>query len=334
MLLLDLLSLLLLYRRLLLLNLLLLLLVVLLLLRVPRMTGQRLLGRVLLMLLRVMLLVLLMMREDGVVGDGLAHGGREEHRRRVGLGLYLLARGRGALSRHVEGAGDMDVGGARRGIGDGRVDGGGGVEEVLRVGLGRLLRRVGLRLVGRGGLGSRRLLVGLGGVGGRKGGAASEARLGETQAVGIGPGRAQASHDGRGLSLSSVGDTARALMAGGGWEGRQAVTQTRNRAVGLEAAGTNTKSRKRRQQSTRRQETRARRASNHGPVGVKSGGGVSSLLSSAGRSRVEGRLGWLATANVVASAASAMPWIVEIAKRLQFPARPARCPVYVYRLEE
>lgn len=187
---LDLLSLLLLYG-LLLLNLL-LLLMVLLLLRVSRMAGQCLLRRVLLRMLWVVLRMVLV-REDRVVRDWLAHRCREEHGRRVRLGLHLLPRRSGALlSRHI---GDVDVRGARRGIGDTCVDRRRRVEEVLRIAL-RLLRRIGLlRLVGRGRLRRRRLFVGLVRVGGSKAGVASEGRLGETQAVGIGPGLAQVGHD-------------------------------------------------------------------------------------------------------------------------------------------
>lgn len=198
---LDLLSLLLLYG-LLLLNRLLLLLVVLL-LRVPRMTGQCLLRRMLLRVLRVVLRMVLV-REDRVVCDGLAHRRREEHGRRVRLGLHLLPRRSGALLSR-QGIGDVDVGRARRGIGDACVDRRRRVEEVLRVALRRLLRRIGLRLVWRGRLRRRRLFVGLVRVGGSKAGAASaEGRLGE-QAVGIGPGLAQVGHDeaSRGRSVAS-----------------------------------------------------------------------------------------------------------------------------------
>ncbi|KAL6807975.1 hypothetical protein GGI42DRAFT_319400 [Trichoderma sp. SZMC 28013] len=187
---LDLLSLLLLYGLLLLL----LLLLVVLLLRVPRMAGQCLLRRVLLRVLRVVLRMVLV-REDGVVCDRLAHRGREEHGRRVRLGLHLLPRRSGALLSR-QGIGDVDVGRARRGIGDAGVDRRRRVEEVLRIALRRLLRRIGLRLVWRGRLRRRRLLVGLVRVGGSEAGAASaEGRLGESQAVGIGPGLAQVGHD-------------------------------------------------------------------------------------------------------------------------------------------
>lgn len=198
---LDLLSLLLLYG-LLLLNRLLLLLVVLL-LRVPRMTGQCLLRRMLLRVLRVVLRMVLV-REDRVVCDGLAHRRREEHGRRVRLGLHLLPRRSGALLSR-QGIGDVDVGRARRGIGDACVDRRRRVEEVLRVALRRLLRRICLRLVWRGRLRRRRLFVGLVRVGGSEAGVASEGRLGETQAVGIGPGLAQVSHDeaSRGRSVAS-----------------------------------------------------------------------------------------------------------------------------------
>lgn len=181
---LDLLGLLLLYG-LLLLNLLLLLLMVLL-LRV----AQCLLRRMLLRVLRVVLLMVLV-REERVVWHRLAHRRREEHGRRVRLGLHLLARRRGALLSR-QGIGDVDVGSARRGIGDTWVDRRRRVEEVKALRL--LLRRIGLRLVGRGSLRRGRLFVWLVCVGGSKG-VASVVRLGETQAVGIGPGLAQSSHD-------------------------------------------------------------------------------------------------------------------------------------------
>lgn len=199
--------------------LLLLLLVMLLLLRVARMPAQCLLRRMLRMLLRMMLRMMLLMREDGIVGDGLVHGAREEHRRRVRLRLDLLPRRSSPLARHVDGVWRMDIGRPRRGARDGCVDRGGRVEEVLVLGIRALRRllRIGLRLVRRGGLGGRRLLVRLVCV--RRGeGAASEAGLRETQAMRVGPGRAQAGHDG--LAMASSRDAAKL------WRGE---SRTRNR---------------------------------------------------------------------------------------------------------
>lgn len=228
----------------------------------------------------------------------------------------------------------MDVRGARRGIGDGRVDGGGGIEEVLRVGLGRLLRRVGLRLVGRGGLGGGRLLVGLGGVGGRKGGAASEARLGEAQAVGVGSGRAQASHDGRGQrSLSSVGHGAGAGAVGGRRASKLVTHNTRasKRSWGLDHRH-ETRSRDdednefndNRDTSEQAITARSRRR-----VGACRRRRYRRCCQPAGRgSRGESvgsrrRTSWPAPLQ-------RCPGSVEIAKRLQFPARAAFFPcVYI-----
>lgn len=189
-----------------LLGLLLLMVLLLLLLRVTRMPTQCLLRRMLLMLLlRMVLRMVLLVREDGVVGDGLGHGAREEHRRRVRLRLDLLARRSGALARYVDGIGHMDVWRPRRGARDSCVDGRGRVEEVLVLGIrARRLLRIGLRLVRRGGLGRRRLLVRLVCVRRGEGRAASvEGGLRETQAMRVGPGRAQAGHDGAGDAASS-----------------------------------------------------------------------------------------------------------------------------------
>lgn len=120
----------------------------------------------------------------------------------------------------------MDIGGPRRGIGDACVDRGRRVEEVLRIrARRRLLRRIGLRLVGRSGLRRRRLLVGLVCVGGRKG-VASEGRLREIQAVCIGPGRAQASHD-----ELLVGDASRPAEAEAEKQKQTEVDSSREKAA-------------------------------------------------------------------------------------------------------
>lgn len=140
--------------------------------------------------------MVLLVREDGVVGNGLVHGAREEHRRRVRLRLDLLPRRSSPLARHVDGVRHMDIRRPRRGARDGCVDRGGRVEEVLMLGVRALRRllRIGLRLIRRGGLGRRRLLVRLVCVRRGEGRAASEAGLRETQAMRVGRG-AQASHD-------------------------------------------------------------------------------------------------------------------------------------------
>ncbi|KAL7893602.1 hypothetical protein HDV64DRAFT_261865 [Trichoderma sp. TUCIM 5745] len=179
--------------------LLLMVLLLLLLLRVARMPTQCLLRRMLLMLLRMMLGMVLLVREDGVVADG------EEHRRRGRLWLELLARRSCSLARHVDGVGHMDVWRPRRSARDTCIHGRGRVEEMMLGIRARRLLRIGLRLVRRGGLGRRRLLVRLVCVRRGEAAAASAVGLWEVE-VRVGPGRAQAGHDGAGdaadLSIS------------------------------------------------------------------------------------------------------------------------------------
>lgn len=140
------------------------------------------------------------------MADGLGHGAREEHRRRGRLWLDLPARRSCPLARHVDGVGHMDVWRPRRGARDTRIHGRGRVEEVVLSIRARRLLRIGLRLVRRGGLGRRRLLVRLVCVRRGEAAAASAVGLWEVQ-VRVGPGRAQAGHDGAGDAAS--GGTAR-----------------------------------------------------------------------------------------------------------------------------
>lgn len=138
------------------------------------------------------LMLLMLVGEDRVVLNGLAQAVLEDHRRRVGL-LQLLPRRSSALTRNIEGVGDVGVGSPGRAIGHGAVEGGRRGEQVLRIRcLGRLLGSVRLRLVGRRGMRSRRLFVWLAGVRRRKAHIASKAGLGEVQArVAVGPRRPQ-----------------------------------------------------------------------------------------------------------------------------------------------
>lgn len=153
-----------------------------------------------LMLLRLMLLV----SHDGIMLHRLAHGAREEHRRGIGLSLWLLwrhllPRGCGTLlPGHAQVAMDVARGGPGGPIGDVAVDL--GLEQVLWVvvSLGRLLGRVGLRLVWRGIVRRRGLLVRLGRVRWREGRVASEVALREAEPVRIGARRPQGRHDGVG----------------------------------------------------------------------------------------------------------------------------------------
>jgi uncharacterized membrane protein len=148
-------------------------------------------GRQRLLVLLLLLMLLVVMREYRIVLDGLAHRVREEHRGRVGL--LHLPRGSGALARNAEGIGNVGVGRPSRAIGNLPVERARRGEEVLRVCcLGRLVRCVGLGLVRRGGVRSRRLFVRLAGVGRREGDVAAEAGLGEVEArMAVGAGRAQ-----------------------------------------------------------------------------------------------------------------------------------------------
>jgi hypothetical protein len=144
------------------------------------------------------MMLVLRMGEYGLVRNRLVHAAREEHRRRVGLGLHLLLpRRRGALSGNII-QGVQGTGRPRRAVWKTAVEGRGIREEMLRVALGMLLRRVGSGLVGRRAVRSGRLLVGLARVRRRKPGTSPEAvrLLGEGQARVAGRARRpQSRHD-------------------------------------------------------------------------------------------------------------------------------------------
>lgn len=207
------------------------------------MPGMRLVGGMRLLLVLLVLRVL-RVREDVVVLNGLVDAAGEHHGGRVRLGLHLLPRRRGALSLDVDGIGDVVVWSSRRLVAaavDGRLG-----EEMLRVGALRrlLLRRIGLGLVGRRGMGGGRLLVCLVliRVRGCEAGIAAEAGLGEVQAgVRVGAGWPEARHrwlarGGRGggavASAHEAGTAAGSGdVAGEGVESRRwwAVAETRER---------------------------------------------------------------------------------------------------------
>lgn len=123
----------------------------------------------------------------------LAHGTGKEHRRGVRLG-HLLPGGSTALALGAEVVGNMRIRCARRvrDIGVHMIL----VEKMRRVlGLG-LLRRVGVRLIRRCGMGRRRLLIRLiGMLRWREAGVAAKASLGEIQGgVRVGARRPQCRH--------------------------------------------------------------------------------------------------------------------------------------------